>query len=54
LKEVLGLLLVAVVVLEAVEEGLRHYIIVSFIRMEEKQAFQPLLGLINLDSNKLP
>jgi hypothetical protein len=39
LKEVPALLLVAVVVLEAIQSDLRHYIIASFIRMEEKQAF---------------
>jgi hypothetical protein len=39
LKEVLALFLVAVVVLELVEEDLRYYIVASFVRIEEKQAF---------------
>jgi hypothetical protein len=39
LKEVPALPLVAVVVLEAIQEDLRHYIVASFVRMEEKQAF---------------
>jgi hypothetical protein len=38
-KEVPALLLVAVVVLEAIQEDLRHYVVASFIRMEDKQAF---------------
>jgi hypothetical protein len=53
LKEVPALLLVAVVVLEAMQEDLRHYIFASFSRMEEKQAFWLFLGLVDLDSNKL-
>jgi hypothetical protein len=36
LKEVLALLLIAVVVLEAVEEDLQYYIVASFNRIEKK------------------
>jgi hypothetical protein len=39
LKEVPALLLIAVVVLEAVEADLRHDIVATFVRIEEKQAF---------------
>jgi hypothetical protein len=39
LKEVPALLLVAVVVLEAIKQDWRHYIVASFVRMEEKQPF---------------
>jgi hypothetical protein len=38
LKEVLALFLVAVVILDLVEEDLQYYIVASFVRIEEKQA----------------
>jgi hypothetical protein len=50
LKEVPVLLLIAVVILKAVEEDLRHDIVASFFRIQEKQPFQLFLGLSNLDS----
>jgi hypothetical protein len=39
MKEGPALLRVAVVVLEAIQEDLRYYIVTGFFRTEEKQAF---------------
>jgi hypothetical protein len=39
LKEVPALLLIAVAVLDAVEEDIQQFFIASFVRIEEKQAF---------------